>query len=212
MTNEKTPEDIREKIREIAEEWKNAKLEVRARKQWVDWMCAYDWSVMGVLKYRDLSNNKWKEQKASGESAQQALRHYWKKIDEIFFGSRARRHNERLMRSVVKHLGVGRRNTHYHFVAYHPYYSAESLSETLQEVWERTIFHSDNSGRFEPVKNTTALLNYMTGEWNLLEQDTFEVFELNLDDKHRFGYHNSESNRNDIRNRRQKVGRLTDSR
>ena len=200
------------KIHDLEREHRGANLDIRARQQWIDWMSAYEWSVMGVLKFRDLGGSKWKERKATGEKAQQTLKFYWKKIDKIYFGSRAERRNEHIRRSIVLHKGAYQDNTHYHFLAYHPYYSAESLSQTLKEVWEQKVFNGEYKGKFEPVKNTTALLKYMTHEWKVLEQDTFEVFELNLEEKHRFGYHNSVANRNDIRNRRQKIHSLTDSR
>jgi len=206
MTKEKTQE---EKIREIRQERKEAKLDIRAKWQWIDWMCAYDWNVMGTLKFRDLSKDKWNEHKVSEDKAQQTLNYYWHKIDRLFYGGRAERHNERMMRSVVLHKGVYKNNLHYHFVAYHPYYSASSLSQTLQEVWERKVVESDSRGRFEPVESTEAVVRYMTHEWGLLEQDSFSVFELNLTNNHIWGRTNSASNMDDIRNRRLKIHSLT---
>jgi DNA repair protein RadC len=116
------------------------------------------------------------------------------------------------MRSVVLHKGVYNNNLHYHFVAYHPYYSAISLSQTLQEVWERKVVESDNRGRFEPVDNTEAVVRYMTHEWGFLEKDTFSVLELNLTNNNIWGRTNSASNMDDIRKRRLKIHSITDSR
>ncbi|MDP6587457.1 MAG: hypothetical protein QF535_22610 [Anaerolineales bacterium] len=210
MTNEKTPQ---EKIREIQQARRAAKVDIRAKWQWIDWMCAYDWSVMGCLKFRHMDlgiwNDKWKEQQPSESKSEQTLNYYWHKIDRIFYGGRAERHNERMMRSVVLHKGVSNNNLHYHFVAYHPYYSALSLCQTLQEVWERKVIESNSRGRFEPVESTEAVLRYMTHEWGLLEQDTFSVLNLNLTNSNIWGKTNSESNMDDIRKRRLKIHSLT---
>ena len=209
MTNEKT---LKERREELQEEWKNAKLDLRAREAWIEWMRLYDWSVVGTLKFRDISNNKWAEYKVSDTKAQQTLNYYWNKIDGIFYGGRAEKHNERVLRSVVLQRGAYQNNIHYHFIAYHPYYTARELSQTLKEVWDRHIVESESSGKFEPVNTEFGWIGYMTHEWKILEQDTFEVFQTHLDTKHIFGYHNSESNKNDIRKRRLKIHSLTDSR
>lgn len=152
---------------QLKEQWR-----LKGRDELAKWLEAHAWDVVGTLDFR---------YNMTERSAKKALTYYWNKVDRTFFGNNVYRKGERIQRFVFYQTGTYGLNPHFHFVANSPQRNAEQFALLLQKLWRCGVAESGSRGRFEAVTNKTANARYLTHEYWLLGNDTFEVFSSYLD-------------------------------
>ena len=155
----------------------------KCRTALANWVAKYEWDVVGTLKIRD---------SFSENDALKEVRRYFNKVDRVFYGNKAYRKNVRVQRFVFLQRGAYGDNAHFHFVAKTPTNtnSAKEFCRLLKNIWERKIYISSSKGRFVVAQNKAAISNYLTHEYELMGNDTIEVFTTHTNNKHYIGTQN----------------------
>ena len=131
-------------------------------------LLAQDWNAFGTLKFVN-------GRTIGRETANTLLRSYWNRIDRMFFGKAAERHNIRVPRWCFAHEGSDNEHYHVHFALQAPIPDVDHMCCMLNAVWAQ--HHSQTAPLAKnwimPVTDKTAVASYLTREYWRLGSDTF---------------------------------------
>ena len=137
------------------------------RQALIEHLLTQDWDVFGTLKFVN-------GRTIGLKTANTLLRSYWNKIDRVFFGKAAERHNMRVPRLCFAHEGSDHENFHVHFVMKNALKNTQRMCCLLNAVWAQ--HHAQTAplanNWIMPVQDRAAVARYVTHEYWRMGSDT----------------------------------------